>query len=93
MTCQTTNLKEKTMYPLETVTAFLGWCTVINFGILIAAALAIVAMRGAIGNIHSSMFKLGETELSSAYFQYLANYKILVIVFNLVPYLALRIIS
>jgi len=81
------------MMTLENLTAFLGWCTVINFGILIVAALGIVAMRGTIGNIHSSMFKLAEADLSNAYFHYLANYKILIIVFNLVPYLALRITS
>ena len=81
------------MMTLENLTAFLGWCTVINFGILIVAALGIIAMRGSIGNIHASMFKLEQDDLSKAYFRYLANYKILVIVFNLVPYLALRIIS
>lgn len=81
------------MMSLETLTSFLGWCTVINFGILIIAALGIIAMRASIGSIHASMFKLAEADLSNAYFQYLANYKILVIVFNLVPYLALRIIS
>ena len=81
------------MTSLETLTAFLGWCTLINFGLLIIAAVAIVLMRGSISGIHSSMFRLEQNELSSAYFQYLANYKILIIVFNLVPYLALRIIS
>ena len=81
------------MMSLESLTAFLGWCTVINFVILIVAALGIVAMRRSIGSIHASMFKLEQDVLSKAYFRYLANYKILVIVFNLVPYLALRIIS
>lgn len=81
------------MMSIENLTAFLGWCTLINFGLLIIAAVAIVLMRGSISGIHASMFKLEQNDLSSAYFQYLANYKILIIVFNLVPYLALRIIS
>jgi hypothetical protein len=38
------------------------------------------------------MFDLAEADLSRAYFQYLAQYKILIFVFNLMPYLALRII-
>jgi hypothetical protein len=37
------------------------------------------------------MFGLEDADLSRAYFQYLAQYKILVFVFNLMPYLALRI--
>jgi len=39
------------------------------------------------------MFSLPEEDLSRAYFQYLAQYKIVVVVFNFVPYLALRILS
>lgn len=81
------------MYSLETVTAFLGWCSVINIGVLVVAALVIVAMRESMSKMHGSMFGLEQAELSSAYFQYLANYKIAIIIFNLVPYLALRIIS
>jgi hypothetical protein len=48
-------------------------------------------MRGTISKIHGNMFGLEEAELSRAYFQYLAQYKILLFVFNLMPYLALRI--
>ncbi|MDX1334358.1 MAG: hypothetical protein R3312_01130, partial [Gammaproteobacteria bacterium] len=65
------------MLTLETLTAFLGWCTAINFGFLIIAALIIIPMRGSIGSIHASMFKLEQDDLSKAYFRYLANYKIL----------------
>jgi len=42
--------------------------------------------------IHGKMSGLDETDLSRAYFQYLAQYKIVFFVFNLVPYIALRII-
>jgi hypothetical protein len=79
------------MASMETLAAFLGWCTLINIGMLTFAALLLAYMRGTISKIHGSMFDLDDTDLSRAYFQYLAQYKILIFVFNLMPYLALRI--
>lgn len=79
------------MASMETLTAFLGWCTLINMGMLMFASLVLMYARAPISKIHGSMFKLDDTDLSRAYFQYLAQYKILIFVFNLMPYLALRI--
>ena len=81
------------MITLEAIQEILGWCSVINMGLLVVAAIAISTMRDAIMKIHSKMFSLSEEDLSRAYFQYLAQFKIAVLVFNLIPYIALRIIS
>jgi hypothetical protein len=80
------------MESLETLAAFLGWCTLINLGMLMFASLLLAYMRGPISKIHRGMFGLDDTDLSRAYFQYLAQYKTLIFVFNLMPYLALRIV-
>ena len=37
------------------------------------------------------MFGVDEADLPGIYFRYIAQYKILIFVFNLMPYLALRI--
>ena len=81
------------MNSLETLTTFLGWCTVINIGMLTFAAIALGFMRVPVTKIHAKMFDLNEADLSRAYFQYLAQYKIAVIVLNLVPYIALKIMA
>jgi hypothetical protein len=81
------------MDSLETLRAFLGWCTAINMGVLILATIAVTLMRGSVGKIHAKMFGLDEAEMSRQYFQYLGQYKIATFVLNLVPYLALRIIG
>jgi hypothetical protein len=44
-------------------------------------------------NMHSKIFDLDPETLPAMYFDYLGRLKLLVIVFNLVPYLALRIIQ
>jgi len=41
--------------------------------------------------IHSQMFHVPSDELSQIYLEYLAWYKLLWMIFNLVPYIALRV--
>lgn len=76
---------------LTTVTEFLGWACVINIGILLFTTLAIIALRGRISRIHGQLFGMTEQDLGRAYFQYLAQYKIAILVLNFVPYIALKI--
>jgi len=81
------------MFSTETLTEVLGWCTAINLGLLFVASIFLAVMRGPISRIHSKFFGLNEPDLLRAYFQYLAQYKIAIIVLNLVPYIALKIIA
>ena len=71
----------------------LGWCTLLNFGVLMFSTMLLVAFRKPITAIHCRMMEMEPKQVSAAYFSFLANYKILIIVFNLVPYLALRIMG
>jgi hypothetical protein len=80
------------MYSLETIANFLGWCSLINIGILLFTTLMIKAFMGPVAKLHSNIFGVPESELPMTYYWYLALYKIAILVFNLVPYLALRII-
>ncbi len=79
------------MNTIEAAREFLGWCSVINIGLLIFSGIFVVLFRGPISRIHAKMFDLDESNISRAYFQYLAQYKIAILVFNIVPYFALRI--
>lgn len=81
------------MDSLQTIRAFFAWCTVVNLALLICAALAIVFAGAPIKRLHENMFGLSDVDLSRAYFQYLAQYKIAIVVFNLAPYLALRVVG
>jgi len=79
------------MMNIETLTVFLGWCSVINIGMLTITAILLIIMKGPISHLHSKMFGVSETEIISEYFKYLGNYKIGIIIFNIVPYIALKI--
>jgi hypothetical protein len=78
---------------LNAVTAFFGWTTVINFALLAVSTIMVVAMRGLIARMHGRMFGLESVDLSRAYFQYVAQYKIAIIIFSLTPYVALKLMA
>ena len=78
---------------IATFTIFLGWVSLINLGLLLFSTLYIYFFRAYAVKIHTKMFGLKEADASRIYFQVLGHYKILIIMFNLVPYFALRIIS
>lgn len=78
------------MNSLEIIREFLGWCSIINSGLLIFSSILIIALRGITARIHGKMFNVDENFLSKAYFQYLGHYKIAIIVLNIVPYFALK---
>ncbi len=75
----------------ETLREFLGWCTVVNFGILLISTVALLSAGGRIARLHAGMFGMPEAEVKRVYFQYLSIYKILVLALNFAPWLALRI--
>ena len=78
---------------IEQLTTFLGWCTIVNVIVLFLAGIGVMSLRNWMVGIHSSMFGIGESQLANQYFQYLANYKIAIFIFNLAPYVALRILQ
>ncbi len=78
---------------LEAAQTFFGYCSLINAGILVFSSIKIVLIRKWASKIHGRMFNMSETEISRAYFQFLAQHKLAFIVFNLVPYLALSAMS
>jgi len=81
------------MDSLDSITQFLGWCTVINMAILSIIALFVMTMRGTAIRMHSRMFGINEADLPLIYYQYMANYKLAMLVLNLVPYLALKMMA
>ena len=81
------------MNSLAALTTFFGWTTVINFVLLGVSSIMVIALRGSISRIHGRMFGLESVDLSRAYFQYIAQYKIAIIVFSLTPYVALKLMA
>jgi len=75
------------------ITTFLGWCTAINMGILAFAAIFLFIFKDFAIYTHSKLTGVSASKLPTLYFSYMANYKIGIIILNLVPYIALKLMS
>jgi hypothetical protein len=71
----------------------LGWSAVINIGLLLWWSLWILFAHDFVYRMHSKWFKISVEKFDAIHYAGMAFYKITIIVFNVVPYLALRIIT
>ena len=81
------------MNSLESLATFFGWCTVLNYGLLILIFIFVTTMRGTMTSIHSRLFGVSEADLPRCYFQVLAHYQTLILAFSLTPYIALKLMA
>ena len=81
------------MIDIDQVTSFFGWCSAINLAIYTFSALYIALFRNFTVRIHSKFSGVDASKLPILYFQYLANYKIIILVFTVVPYIALTLMG
>ncbi len=81
------------MNSLAAITTFFGWTTVINFVLLAFTTVSILAMRGWMSRMHARIFRLEPADVLRGYYQYIAQYKIAIIVFSLTPYVALKLMA
>ena len=75
------------------VRAVLLWCTVINFGLLAFWSLLIMLAHDWIHRLMSKWFRLSSEQFDAINFAGIVFFKVGVILFNLVPYVALRIVG
>lgn len=70
----------------------LMWSFIINFGILMWWFLWIWLAQGFLYRVHAKMFKISEEQFKAINYGGMGLYKLLIVVFNLVPYIALQIV-
>ncbi len=73
------------------LTNFFGWCLVINTIILLVSGGLLLLFRDWVISMHSKMIGVPVNTLPILYFQYFGNYKIGVLLLNLTPYIALKL--
>jgi hypothetical protein len=75
----------------ELADRFLLWCAIINYIVLILWFGAFVFAHRWMLNLHSRWFRLTEERFIVIHYSGMAIYKIGILLFNLIPYLALHI--
>lgn len=71
----------------------LGWSSIIHIGLLLWWALWFILAHDFMYRMHHKWFNLSEERFDLVNYAGMALYKIAIIVLNIVPYLALRIIT
>jgi hypothetical protein len=78
---------------LEVIRAALGWCTIINWAMLLFWWLMIVAAHDWIYSYHSKWFNISAERFDEIHYRGMLMFKLAPVMFNLTPYLALRIVG
>jgi hypothetical protein len=76
-----------------TLREFFMWCTIINGGLLMVSFLICGYAGDWVYKMHTRWFKIPRQSFDTVIYGFLGVMKIFVIIFNLVPYIALLIIS
>ncbi len=77
---------------IQTLTAFFMWCTIINAGILVLWSVFFVFAPDFVYRIQSKWFPIPRETFNVAIYSFLGLFKVVFIVFNLVPYVVLLIV-
>jgi len=75
----------------EVLTSVFGWMAILNIVVLLFTTVVIVLLQDRIAGVHAGMFQMERPDVKRAYFRYLANYKILTLIFCIIPWLALKL--
>lgn len=78
---------------LENLTDFFMWCSVINGALLLFWTSMIMSAPNLVYRIQSRWFPIPRETFDVVVYSYLGLFKIVFIAFNLVPYVALRMIG
>ncbi len=78
---------------IHTLKAFFMWCTIIDGALLALSSLICVCANDWIYRIHSRWFPMPREAFNVAIYSFIGLFKIFVLVFNAVPYVALLIVG
>jgi hypothetical protein len=81
------------MNSIDTLATFFGWCTVINIGFVLFVLLVFAVFHEGFGRLTARIFGVTEAEAKATLFRIFMQYRVLIVVLNLVPYIALKIMS
>ena len=78
---------------ISTIRAFLGWCAILNIGLLLWWFVMFACVHDWVYKVHSRWFKVSVERFDAIHYAGMGIFKMAIFVFNVVPYFALRIIG
>ncbi len=77
---------------VQILTRFFMWCTILNMGLLVLSFLILAFAGDFVYKIHGKWFPMPRETFNVVLYSFLGMYKIIVFVFNVIPWAALAII-
>ena len=81
------------MDSIETLATFFGWCIVINFGALLLVVLVFSLFHDIFATLSAKVFGITKEEAAVTFFRVVQQYRFALMVLNIAPYIALKIMS
>lgn len=78
---------------IQTLTTFFMWCTIINVALFAWATVWCILAPDFTYRMHSKLFSIPRETFNMIIYSLLGAFKILILVFNVVPYVALLIVG
>ena len=78
---------------LSQLQSFLGWCAVLNYGVLLLAFGAWVLAGDALYRLHARWFRIDRARCDFALYLMLGLYKLAILAGCVVPWLALHLLA
>ena len=78
---------------IQTLTAFFMWCTILNVALLVLSGLICLYAGDWVYGIHGKWFSISRETFNVAIYSFIGVYKIFILAFNLIPYIALLIVG
>jgi len=77
---------------IQTLTRFFMWCTIINAGLLALSTIMLLAAPNFVYRMQTRWFPISREAFNVATYSFIGLFKIFLIVFNIVPFVALLIL-
>ena len=78
---------------IDSIRAFFMWCTILNFALLSLSSLVCIFFGDFSYRMNHKFFSISRQEFNIMLVSFIGLFKIFVIVFNLIPYIALVIVG
>ena len=78
---------------VEVIRHFLAWCSVINVGLLLFWLLWFTLAHDFVYRIHGKWLKLSVERFDAIHYAGMTFFKICIFLFNVVPYIAFRLVG
>ena len=71
---------------------FFIWCAVVNTGVMFVWFLNLTVAHDFMYEQHSSLFQISEQKFDAIQYSCVAGFKLFIVLFNIIPYIALCIV-